>query len=63
MNLKNNCENKIFLEDLPKTNSGKIDWKNSINRKVRFLYDEIFDTIDILEYIPGREPRVVIKKQ
>lgn len=51
---------KVFLDDLPRkegfgANKGKsvIDWKNSANYKIRFLYDEIDNFIDIIEYKKG----------
>ena len=45
---------KVFLDDLPRRNNGKgrnIDWKNSVGYKVRFIYEDIDDYIEILDYI------------
>lgn len=44
---------KIFTENLPKkTNKEKesINWKNSVGYKVHFIYDDIEDDIEILNY-------------
>lgn len=45
---------KVFLDDLPRRNNGKgknIDWKNSVGYKVHFIYEDIDDYIEILDYI------------
>lgn len=45
---------KVFLDDLPRKNNGKgknIDWKNSVGYKVHFIYEDIDDYIEILDYI------------
>ena len=48
---------KVFLDDLPRKEGigalkGKqvIDWKGSIGCKVRFIYDDIEDKIEIMDY-------------
>lgn len=44
---------KVFSEDLPKLkgyNGKRIDWKNSIGCVVRFVYDDIEDVVEILNY-------------
>ena len=48
---------EIFLENLPKkygigANKDKltIDWKNSIGYKVHFIYDDIEDDLEIINY-------------
>ena len=41
---------KIFLDNLPRKNN-KIDWKNSVGCKVKFIYNDIEDYIEIIEYI------------
>lgn len=48
---------KVFLDDLPRKEGigalkGKqvIDWKGSIGCKVRFIYDDIEDKIEIKDY-------------
>jgi len=50
-------EKKIFLDDLPTkfgigANKDKlvIDWKNSVNYKVSFIYDDIEGEIEIVDY-------------
>lgn len=51
---------KVYLDNLP--HKGKIiDWRNSIGYKIRFIYDDIEDYIDILEYISGNMPKLKIK--
>lgn len=46
--------NKVYLDDLPKKESGKnkgcIDWKESIGHKVKFTYSGIADEIEIVDY-------------
>ena len=44
---------KIFLDNLPKRKRGDkeiINWKNSIGYKCKFIYDDIEDEIEIIEY-------------
>ena len=44
---------KIFLENLPKKkykDKEKIDWSNSIGYKIRFIYEDIKDEFEIIEY-------------
>lgn len=43
---------KIFFDDLPRNWKG-IDWKNSIGYQVHFIYDEIEDNFEIIDYIKG----------
>lgn len=50
---------KVFLEDLAQKGEN-INWKASIGKEVRFIYDEIHGVIKILKYISGKNPRVVI---
>lgn len=55
---------KIFLEGLPKKiRKGKevVDWKNSIGYKVHFIYEDIEDDIEIIDYIPENQPKIKIK--
>ena len=45
---------KVFIENLPrKQGRGReeIDWPNSIGYKVDFIYDDIEDTLEIIDYI------------
>ena len=49
---------KVFLDDLPQkygfgANKDKlcISWKESIGHKVKFIYDNIEDKIEIVNYI------------
>lgn len=44
---------KIFLDDLPKIKN-KIDWRNSIGKKVSFIYNELIGEIFIVDYIDGK---------
>ena len=44
---------KIFLENLPKKkykDKENIDWSNSIGYKIRFIYEDIKDEFEIIEY-------------
>ena len=47
---------KVFLEDLPRNRFGKyqadgvIDWKNTVGKVVKFIYDDIKGEINILAY-------------
>lgn len=41
---------KIFIEDLVLNSNSTVNWKNSVGRKVRFVYDEISGYINILDY-------------
>lgn len=45
---------KVFLDDLPRYGEGKrenkINWKESVEYKVKFIYDEIEDEIEIIDY-------------
>ena len=40
---------KVFLEELPRLKNGRINWRESIGHKVKFIYDNIEDTIDIVD--------------
>lgn len=61
---------KVFLDDLPRwekgTNKGKINWKESADRKMRvkFIYDNIEGELEILGYVKKneRERRVLLLK-
>ena len=47
--MNKNETRKIFLEELPRR--GKlIDWKNSIGYKIKFIYEDIKDEFEIIEY-------------
>ena len=47
--MNKNKTRKIFLEELPRP--GKlIDWKNSIVYKIKFIYEDIKDEVEIIEY-------------
>ena len=57
-------ERKIFLDELPKYKCGnkyRIDWIHSIGRKVSFIYEDVQDEVEILEYIKGKHPKLQIK--
>lgn len=44
---------KVFLDNLPKKNKGNsssIDWKNTIGYKVKFIYNDIEDEVEIINY-------------
>lgn len=62
----NNDENrkKVFMEKLPRIraerNNGKIDWVNSINYKVKFIYGDIKGELEIIEYFK-KDRKVCIK--
>lgn len=61
---QNKIKKEIFLDELPRwnegTNKGKIDWKNSIGYKVRFIYDNIEGEIEILDY-EKKHRKLIIK--
>lgn len=42
---------KMFIEDLPKYEGGNINWKDSINLYVKFIYYDIEGEVRILNYI------------
>lgn len=57
---------KVFLDDLPRWEKGEgavkvgtINWNKSIGYKVPFIYDNIEDKIEIIDYINDRS-RVII---
>ena len=39
----------IDLRSIPTTKSGQYNWKNSIGRKVPFIYDDIEGIIEIID--------------
>ena len=39
---------KVYLDNLPKDNRYYIDWKNSIDCKVKFVYDDIYGELKII---------------
>lgn len=45
---------KVFLDGLPRiekgTNVGKINWKESVGYKIKFVYDDIEGEIEIVDY-------------
>ena len=44
---------KVFLDDLPKRkygNNERVDWKNSVGYKVKFIYNDIEGEIEIIKY-------------
>ena len=52
---KNKIERKIFLENLPKWKentryNGKINWKECEGHRIKFIYDDIKDTLEIVYY-------------
>ena len=54
---------KVFIENLPrKQGRGReeIDWPNSIGCKVNFIYDDVEDTLEIIDYIKDNK-HVVLK--
>ena len=54
---------KVFIENLPrKWERGRegIDWTNSIGYKVDFIYDNVKDTLEIIDYIKDNK-HVVLK--
>lgn len=44
----NNKIRKVFLDELPRTKSGKINWKKSIGYIVHFIYDNIEGNLEII---------------
>ena len=52
---------KVFLEELSIYKNGKICWKNSIGSIVRFIYDDIEGYIEILDYVRGKNSKVLLK--
>lgn len=44
---------EIFLENLPKNKKEKVIWKESIGYKVHFIYDDIEDYLEIVDYKSG----------
>lgn len=38
------------MDDIPKDNRGFFDWKNSIGKKIKFVYDEIQGELPIVNY-------------
>lgn len=53
---------QIFLENLPKKeNRNVIDWKNSIGYKVHFIYNDIEDDLEIIDYIKDEHYKLKIE--
>lgn len=52
-NIKNKSARKLFFENL-ELSKGLIDWKNSVGKKVYFIYKNIEGYIDIIDYKNGR---------
>ncbi|PLR72298.1 hypothetical protein [Bacillus sp. UMB0728] len=50
---------KLFLDDIPKRGN-KYNWKKSIGHKIRFVYDEIQGTLEIVSY-DGRKLNIKFK--
>lgn len=50
---------KVFLDDLPRYGK-RISWKNSINQKVEFEYDDIIGVFQIMNYIK-EEQELILK--
>jgi hypothetical protein len=60
---KEEVKKKIFLDELPKEKYGdyfRIDWNSSIGYKVYFIYDNIDNYFEIINYIPKGQ-KVTIK--
>ena len=55
---------KMFLENLPRWKDGNckgsINWKESIGCKIHFIYDEVEDILEIVDYIKGRNQKVKV---
>ena len=51
----------IDLNDLPRNNLGKINWKKSVGMSVYFEYDDIKGNIKILEYVKGKKNKLKIQ--
>lgn len=52
---------KVFLEDLPKRGKGQTDWKKCMGKTVKFIYDDIVDSIEIVDYIEEVHPKIILK--
>ena len=52
---------KIFVDNLPKTIQGNINWKDSVGKLVHFIYDDIEGDIEIIQYIKGSNPKLKIR--
>lgn len=54
---------KVFLDKLPRGGKcipkNKINWKESVGQKVKFIYNDIYGEIEILEYLGER--RLLVK--
>ena len=48
-NKQQNKIRKVFLDDLPKRGK-RVDWKNSIGYRVKFIYDDIEGELEIVDY-------------
>ena len=46
---------EVFLDDLPRwgkyTSTDRINWKDSVGCKVKFIYDDIEGEIEVIDYI------------
>ena len=42
---------KVFLDNLPQSKSGYIDWTNSIGKKIEFIYDDVVGLFTITNYM------------
>lgn len=51
---------KVFLDDLPKYKNGNVDWKNSIGRKIPFIYNDISGELDLL-FVDKEKNRLLIR--
>ena len=41
---------KVFLDELPRKGTQRINWQESIGKRIEFIYDEITGYIDIIGY-------------
>lgn len=41
---------KVFLDDLPRRKNGRISWQESIGYKINFVYENIEDSLTIVDY-------------
>jgi len=57
---------KVFLDDLPRymkgAYKGKINWKECVGHKFRFIYDDIENELEIIKYVrKNNKPTVDVK--
>lgn len=54
---------KVFLDDLPRweggTNKDRINWKASVGRIIKFVYDDIEDEIQIIDHNAKKELLII----